>query len=835
MSKYEQIQGLALLNDVEAQPAGFLTGGMNMVKRGKVGMVRRPEYSPLDAVTGPATSPKGAFPLEYYGQEGDIMALANGVLYKADRSDSYDQVTKSVTDARPTHAFLGEWGLFATGGRVLKYDGDKTPHPVGSKLIADMEADESWSTAGAGTPTDDTDNELTGTQCKKGNLTVGQGITWTAEMREINIGNSKAGSFGPTIGRASTTTIDRAIILQNSSGATVTISAVKFVIFSVTGTVVGDIEMRIQRVTPGGIPDGTDLDSGTLLNADITGGTKVVEMDDGTKTIIDDEKVAIIWDIPNQSSDGIYVTLNYGDKGTGYQRGDTDGAGGSWISPSTFHPPQVGILGGTIDLYTNYPDNSTIKLNMFMDDTDNFDTGADSYIKFIVEAGVTEAEYQFTSGDLSTSYREISLIRGANADDAGKGNSDFTITGTMDWSAIKTVEIKITSQTGTLNVYLDYMFLLHLNAPPSSDKVFVSNESIWVLSGNEARYSSRAADVWWSDTLNVFPSNCLAVSEGRGATLIHNEKGTWASPRITSGFPDFDFVQISPFGTTSKHGAGTMKYKGQEGAFWVSQTGAHFWAGGINSDVIISTEIQAAFDGSGATDVKAIDWSRGDEIICLFHPRYEELWMFIPHSDDTDGLIYAYVLDASTGRWNTMFKWFGSEPIVFASIIRDSGVHKLLLTDNGGGIHAEAEGGTSPESSVLSYADSWFMGPINDEETEMHEAMIKFRPRTTGAFNLEIRKRVAEKEDEADSGGEVDYSTYDAHEAQVVYPDAFVASGMDRTVTAPDVDSLYVKKISIPDDVSGHALSLRIGVLSGGTDEWELTGFRLTGAGEDGF
>ena len=464
MSNYEQIEGLALLNDLEAQPDGFLTGGMNMVKRGKVGMIRRPEYSPLDAVAGPAVSPKGAFPLEYFGQEGDIMALDNGVLYKGDRVDSYDQVTKSVTDARPTHAFLGEWGLFATGGRVLKYDGTKTPHPVGSKLIADMEPGESWANA-----TSDTDNEISGTACRKIELTGATSVTATLTTSE------KVVSELPLFTVYNANAADRAAIYENNTSDDIVFDSVSMDLASKGNLASGTITMRVQGITGPGEPDGTDLQvSSAVAIASIVVGSNTFALG-GSVTVKPSQSVAIIYDVSTAMTGSGTQKATSGS--SGFTRlTSVDGAGvpGDWSGGS--NPMMFALHNGSVDIYTNYGDSSTIKIQVKSDDVSGINFAGDTYIR-LKRDGSNYLHYDFVSADFKGDdiWQEITLVR-------GETGSDFTKTGTDSWldilSDLTSVDIRMTS-SATCNIFLDLFYLLHANAPSSSDKVCLPNQSIW--------------------------------------------------------------------------------------------------------------------------------------------------------------------------------------------------------------------------------------------------------------------------------------------------------------------------------------------------------------------
>lgn len=845
MSNWNDIKGVALLGDVQSLAPGYLTGGRNLVKRGRTGVIRRPNYGRYDDDVAPSTNPKAAFQWRYFGGSRDVIAFADGSLYRHNPlTGAYDLITLGMVDARPTYESFLQYGLIASGGPVLKYGDDNTPHPLGSILLTDFEEQGGFVEVQGDVLNKSAVQRYSGTLSQElqfsSGITVGE-LEFYPEYSEgigdvgtpvVGFGEARVG-WQP--GALINNHTDWGSLIDNDSGATINFNSVKFHAEEY-GTFVGDVTVEVYAVDGSNQPTGPALGTGTLLNANIppNGVPADVEVTlDQTVSWTDGQRIVIIWTGSVQTSGN--SMLLYAPQYLGDGIYDINKAAPPWqvALDQPYHPwVQVREPLG-FDMYTGYADGegakrAKIKFAMRCSEPQYFRT-LTNYVRF-VDINDNYVQYDISDQELTDAdetWLQISITRG---DVNGIGGSWHSRSASdPDFREIVKVVFLFTNAGTTDYIHLDNMFLLGPYAPPDSDKVFVSNDRIWVLADNEAHYSLRNIDDWWYDQVSTFPSDCIAVSSAGPYTLVHTEYDTWASPQVLEGYPDFDFMPVSTYGCVSKNAAGKMKYKGAEGAFWVSRSGVRFFPAAGGPDIPISDAIRPVFLGGATTDTPVIDWSRADEIVCVYHPAWQELWMFFPTSGDSAGSFrYAWVLDCNTGEWMPPFYWHGTYPLNFASAIIRNGQYKLLVRDTFNNISAEDEAGNNPESNVASYADSWFVQGENDEEQKFTELSVKMRPRTTSQFDLEVRTRLATAIDKIDTA-------VDIHEADIVYPDAFGSdTQMDRSITSADVDNQYVKFISIPDDQEGHGISFRIGQISGGTAEYELGSIKVAGSVEGG-
>ncbi len=837
MERFKELKGVLLTSDPSAPDEGVLVGGQNMLKRNSLGMKRRPGFGAFDVESAAAvlhgasiTNARATFQFL-----SEVFGLHDGILTKYDGSDSFDQITESLTDAIPTFGEIGGYGILATGGRVLKYDGGRTPSPLGSALLSDMESGEQVSGGTA-----DTADNVAGTQSRKLTIT-GAGNDTIVIVPGDTLLTTGADTYGPgiyfSLGRSLTNTRDWAASIYAS--ASTTFNKVLFEVVSKTGSPTGNITIRIQAADSNGNPSGVDLTTGTIACSAIAagGGIYIVTMGDDV-TIQAGDSIFILFDIAAQSSDDLLVLLQASEPDGGLSgakyRDDVDGAGGSWTQFSTGATPLAQILYEA-DLYTGYPDASTIKLQIKANTPGNVAFGSGTYIRLIKD-GSNYLEYQFVSADITTGWLEVTLVR-------GEDGSDFTKTGTDSWqvilSAVTQIDVKITT-SGSANINVDYVYMLHQWAPPASSKVFVADGRTWVASGRKLYYSEKwNPNVFYKDTYMQFPDDVIAIAVAGSNVLFLLKTGAWRGIPL-SGFPDYKVDELSPFGCIDPKAVAEITYKGKAGAAWISRnTGVMFWDG-LGDPIPISLAIDEIFTEGGSNN-QNFKYSRSDEVVVFFHERYEELWILYPtlYTGETN-LKYGWILNCRTGMWMPQFVWSGSSNLVYGTVYRDpnDSLYKVLLTDSAGAVFHEGYVGSTSLSATTSkdgyvdgsttgaavkgYVELGYIGGARADKTDkdavFHDVHMKYIPGTTSAFAINLDYRVAEKGDET-----VDQEIYPG-EGEVTFGQAWTDIG-ERSTTPSNADDVIERNVKFPSDVRGHAVGVRVGqVDAGGTVEWELLG-----------
>lgn len=865
MERFRKFGGIVLSKDpadesMDFDTPLFLRGGRNMLKRSIKGLRRRPGFGALsvvsEAVIDTGTSPKGVFPASFSGIGDTLLAIDNGDLKKYDQSDSFDQVTRSLSNARPTFGALGGYALAATGGKVLKYDGSNVPSPLGSKMITSFEPASDWD----GDHEEDTDNEIAGTACLKLTSTgaaVSSVLTNVPET--VGCWNgfdpfSHVDSVGPNKEKA---TIIPSGVLNGR-----TLSGFYFLAYRhYLNDINYNFTIRVQYEGVDGKPDGVDLGTETVdksvindLNVSLGGGVSVPFT---TPIAIENngKGVAIIIDINASETVAFYpwkaqpASSEVQPKAE-YQRAADES---TWIEEDDADYPTYMMAfrvtsyvenASSLDLYTAYPDASTISFHLLESVADAVTEGANSYIRLETDS-TNYFEHLITNDDCGVgSFSKKTLTRGGRN---GAG-SDFVVVGNPDWADINNIRVGFDPTDSGDYILFDYCYLLHQWAPPDSDKVFVADGRAFVCSGRIVYYSQKwNPNVFYIDSYLIFPSDVVAVIEAGSMVLFLTGKGAWKGIPL-SEFPDYKIEPLSSYGCVGASAATEATIAGRKGAAWITRNrGIVFWSGDGLPE-FISHPIREVFTDYEANS-QNFDYTRQSEAILVYHPRHNELWVFYPtlFTDETN-LKYAWVFQCETLEWMPLFEWGGDSNIIMASVYRDAndGLFKLLLTDSDGSVWHEGYVGTTILSDTTSkdgYVDSNTTGNLVKGYIEMpfvggwagdrknkdqwwNQLNFKYLPNTTNAFVIDVSYKVAEKESEPDS-------SY-PKEIEVVFGDDWTSLG-DRSTTQANAKNVVERNVKFEDSVIGHAVALKIGQFSsGGSVEWELYGAYARGGARGG-
>lgn len=868
--KFQRIKGVALISDPTGVAPGYLTGGQNLLKRNKVGVVRRPGYGALnvqegevgedEAISVGGTDPRACFPFLYYGDSPSIVGLANGVLSKYDGVDSFDQITKGLTDAVPTYCSLGELGVVASGGRVLKYDGEAVPSPVGSLPIDDFEDDSDWT----GDDDDETSSYVSGNQSKLLHFTGA-----TTEAMSLPLVNSRyfwagVGLTSDEIGDVADTEFNRAVGFVPSESHDV--DKVVININYSAGSPSGTLTVKLSEADEDGEPTGAVLATATTTT--LSSGVQTLALS-GTVSIVAGTRYFLIYDLEDQDT-GDHITminnvlLAQTDAGIDSSQNErwTQEDSGSWVRDAT--GSSIGYIfrlieTGVFDMTDGgaYGEDSLVCISVRSDDNTEITEGAASYIRFTDEDD-EYAEYRFSQSDFPTAWTELQLTRGpSGTGGVPPASGDFTDgSGDIDWTNIKQIDISIQAG-GAVDVWFDYLYLLSDLAPEASDKVSRADNRVWIVSGNRFYYSDQyTPNNYSADGYIDFADNGVGAVDAGERVLCLTESGCHvctpldAVPTLEAS-PDSDYIvrKLDLYGCIGKHAFAEIKYKGQRGAAFVTKNGGIYFYNGQNEPVQISQGIHDIFTNSRA-DTLDFDYTRGDECFLLYHPRWHEMWMFYPSlTSGEENLTYAFVLDCDSGEWMPVFKWANTEKIVFASIVRDpvDGLYKILLTDTDGKVWVEGfSDGTALTSAtsrdgyvsgddkggvIVPYADTWWFHG-EGKEVVFHEIVVKLKPNTTSAMELNIDYAVTAKD-----GTISDDDTYPGEE-NIIYNEDF-ADLLQRSFTMSDEDDVVTRNANVEDEIRGQAIKLRVGmqdIEDEDTDypEFEIIGISVKGGEEGG-
>lgn len=862
MERFREFGGVVLTKDPSDESLDFdrpvdLLGGRNLVKRTVRGLKRRPGFGALNVQAGAAigvgsTDPVGAWPTAQAAGGDAILGLDDGTLKLFDGVDSFDQIQVGMTNARPTFAELGGYHLFSGGDRPQKYipDGD-TPSPLGSRLIFEGTDEEGW----------DGDAAIDASVYKSG----------AGALKMSPDGNSKTTSMFASIREHQVTSLTENTVTFGLFGSLdggydaggqsfeplsltddVVITSLR-IYFNHIASFTEDVEVEFQSVDADGTPTkAAAYGSQTWAQADIpTGDGYVTVALDTPKTIPANTAFAVCF-IPDAAETGRGSIRGDYDTGTGWGGGCFQSfSGGAWAGPSASTALNITLTyylaSEGIDMYTNYANASKIRAWMKAGDVSTF-TG---HVRFKTTS-TDYFTYAITSSEEISTDGEWALqewVRGSRDGVAGDDGvvSDFGSTGSPDWQNIVEIEIVFTSSNAQ-DVYIDQCILLDRWAPPASNAVFVADGRAFVVDGRTVYYSVKwNPNVFWIDTYLQFPTEVVAVVEAGDVVLFLTNKDAWKGTPL-SAFPDYDVRPLDQYGGLNPRSACVATVGGKKGAAWVTKNrGVRFWDG-EERPFFISDPVKSTFIEYEANSRK-LDLSRSEQCALIFHPRWNELWMFYPTLITAEtNVTFAWIFNCETGEWMPLFEWGGSSDLVYATVFRDSNddLYKMILTDSGGGVWIEGFVGTTllddatskdgyvdgdtTGAMVKGYVEMPFVGgwagDRRNKDQYWNQINVKYRPATTDAFAIDISYKAAEKESEPDDS----YSK----EIEVVFGDSWTSLG-DRSTTQANANNVVERNVKFEDSVVGHAVAIKVGQFSvGGSVEWELFGTYARGEARGG-